>query len=332
MNPERDIDEGAVQVHGLTRERLAKEPTFSHVHVEFLEFIRDAELIIHNAPFDVAFLNAELARIAFERRVSDLCRVLDSLALARQMHPGQRNSLDALCKRYSVDNSHRDYHGALLDARILAEVYLAMTGGQGSLTLSAESDTVRSRARQAAPTALDDRHTHYRGPGHRGRDRGPRTHPGAARQGIVRQNGVANAVKLLVTGAAGFIGFHTAKLLLERGDEVVGLDNLNDYYDPALKMARLDILKAYERFRFIKADLADRIAMEAVFRAEQFQRVVHLGAQAGVRYSIENPHAYVQSNIVGFLRSHRRMPPHAGRAPGLCLHQLGLRREHADAL
>ena len=151
LNPERDIDEGAVQVHGLTRERLAKEPTFSHVHVEFLEFIRDAELIIHNAPFDVAFLNAELARIAFSRSVSDLCRVLDTLALARQMHPGQRNSLDALCKRYSVDNSHREYHGALLDARILAEVYLAMTGGQGSLTLSAESDTIRSRARQAAP-------------------------------------------------------------------------------------------------------------------------------------------------------------------------------------
>ena len=151
LNPERDIDEGAVQVHGLTRERLAKEPTFSQVHGEFLEFIGDAELIIHNAPFDVAFLNAELARIAFSRSVADLCRVLDTLALARQMHPGQRNSLDALCKRYSVDNSHREYHGALLDARILAEVYLVMTGGQGSLTLSAESDTIRSRARQAAP-------------------------------------------------------------------------------------------------------------------------------------------------------------------------------------
>jgi DNA polymerase III subunit epsilon len=151
LNPERDIDEGAVQVHGLTRERLAKEPTFAHVHPEFLEFIRDAELIIHNAPFDVAFLNAEFARIDAAHRVADLCRVLDSLALARQMHPGQRNSLDALCKRYSVDNSHREYHGALLDARILAEVYLAMTGGQGSLTLSAESDTVRSRAPQGQP-------------------------------------------------------------------------------------------------------------------------------------------------------------------------------------
>src|SRR5450631_1975806 len=151
LNPERDIDEGAVQVHGLTRERLAKEPTFSAVQAEFLEFIRDAELIIHNAPFDVAFLNAELKRIELQHRVADLCQVLDTLALARQMHPGQRNSLDALCKRYSVDNSHREYHGALLDARILAEVYLAMTGGQAKFTLSEESDTARSRARQAAP-------------------------------------------------------------------------------------------------------------------------------------------------------------------------------------
>jgi DNA polymerase III subunit epsilon len=151
LNPERDIDEGAQQVHGLSRETLAKQPTFSQVHPQFLEFVNDAELIIHNAPFDVAFLNAELARIESARRLGDLCRVLDTLALARQMHPGQRNNLDALCKRYSVDNSHRDYHGALLDARILAEVYLAMTGGQAKFTLSAESDTARSRARQAAP-------------------------------------------------------------------------------------------------------------------------------------------------------------------------------------
>ena len=108
-------------------------------------------------------------------------------------------------------------------------------------------------------------------------------------------------MKLLVTGAAGFIGFHTAKLLLERGDEVLGLDNLNNYYDPALKDARLEILRSFERFRFVKADLADRGAMRALFRAEGFQRVVHLAAQAGVRYSLENPHAYVHSNIVGFL-------------------------------
>ena len=150
LNPERDIDQGAQQVHGLTRQRLAKEPTFSQVHPEFLEFIRDAELIIHNAPFDVAFLNAELARTELAHRIDDLCRVLDTLVLARQMHPGQRNNLDALCKRYSVDNSHRDYHGALLDARILAEVYLAMTGGQAKLTLSAESD-VSAHARRSGP-------------------------------------------------------------------------------------------------------------------------------------------------------------------------------------
>jgi DNA polymerase-3 subunit epsilon len=161
LNPERDIDEGAQAVHGLTRERLAREPTFAHIHEELLEFVRDAELVIHNAPFDIAFLNAEFGRLgtaavaapgaARAAKITDVCRVLDTLALARQMHPGQRNSLDALCKRYSVDNSHREYHGALLDSRILAEVYLAMTGGQAKFTLSAESDTVRSRARQAAP-------------------------------------------------------------------------------------------------------------------------------------------------------------------------------------
>ncbi|HWG71353.1 MAG TPA: DNA polymerase III subunit epsilon [Steroidobacteraceae bacterium] len=155
LNPERDIDEGAQQVHGLTRERLAKEPTYAQVHAAFVEFIGGAELIIHNAPFDVAFLNAEFARLRHEAKVQDLCRVLDTLALARQMHPGQRNNLDALCKRYSVDNSHRDYHGALLDARILADVYLTMTGGQAKLTLSAESDTARSRARHAAPARSD---------------------------------------------------------------------------------------------------------------------------------------------------------------------------------
>jgi UDP-glucuronate 4-epimerase len=113
---------------------------------------------------------------------------------------------------------------------------------------------------------------------------------------------VATLVKLLVTGAAGFIGFHTSRLLLERGDEVVGLDNLNAYYDPALKRARLEILKDYPQFRFVKADIADREAMETLFRAEKFQRVVHLAAQAGVRYSIENPHVYVNSNITGFLQ------------------------------
>jgi len=153
LNPERDIDEGAQQVHGLSRETLAKEPTFAQVHPEFLEFVRDAELIIHNAPFDVAFLNAELARLETANKIDELCRVLDTLALARQMHPGQRNNLDALCKRYSVDNSHRDYHGALLDARILAEVYLAMTGGQAKITLSAESES-NALARRSGPARI----------------------------------------------------------------------------------------------------------------------------------------------------------------------------------
>jgi DNA polymerase-3 subunit epsilon len=157
LNPERDIDPGAQQVHGLSREKLAKEPKFAQVHDELVEFVRDAELIIHNAAFDVAFLNAEIARFGAGAgttlpSITDLCPVLDTLALARQMHPGQRNSLDALCKRYAVDNSHREYHGALLDAKILADVYLAMTGGQAKFSLSAESDTVRSRARHAAPS------------------------------------------------------------------------------------------------------------------------------------------------------------------------------------
>jgi UDP-glucuronate 4-epimerase len=112
---------------------------------------------------------------------------------------------------------------------------------------------------------------------------------------------VAPIVKYLVTGAAGFIGFHTALLLLERGEEVVGLDNLNAYYDPGLKAARLERLRPYQNFRFEQIDLADREGMQEVFRREQFRRVVHLAAQAGVRYSIENPHIYVQSNITGFL-------------------------------
>jgi len=150
LDPERDIDEGAQAVHGLTREKLAKEAKFADIGAELLDFIRDAELIIHNAPFDVAFLNAEFGRLG-AAKLGEVCRVLDTLALAKQMHPGQRNNLDALCKRYSVDNSHREYHGALLDARILAEVYLAMTGGQANLTLGAESDTARGRARQGAP-------------------------------------------------------------------------------------------------------------------------------------------------------------------------------------
>jgi len=140
--PDRDIDPGALQVHGITLEFLQGQPRFPDVAQEWLEFVRDAELVIHNAPFDVAFLDAELGRLPEPPgRVAELCQVLDTLALARQLHPGQRNSLDALCKRYSVDNSQRDLHGALLDADLLLEVYLAMTGGQGALTLDEATGT-----------------------------------------------------------------------------------------------------------------------------------------------------------------------------------------------
>jgi len=138
LNPEREIDEGASAVHGLTLAKLQREPKFAEVAKELLEFIEGAELVIHNAPFDLGFLNAELARLdAKAATIETRCTVLDTLAVARKLHSGQRNSLDALCKRYGVDNSKRELHGALLDARILADVYLAMTGGQTALTLSA---------------------------------------------------------------------------------------------------------------------------------------------------------------------------------------------------
>jgi DNA polymerase-3 subunit epsilon len=134
VNPERDIDDGAFEVHGINGQFLADKPTFAEISEEFLSFVRGAELIIHNAPFDVAFLDAELALLAQEGLcIGRLCRVTDSLALARHKHPGQKNSLDALCRRYQVDNSARELHGALLDAEILADVYLVMTGGQTQL-------------------------------------------------------------------------------------------------------------------------------------------------------------------------------------------------------
>jgi len=139
IRPDREVDRGALQVHGITNEFLAQQPRFEEIADEFLEFINGAELVIHNAAFDVAFLNAELARLPGARRqVADLCPILDTLPMARQMHPGQRNSLDALCKRYGVDNSRRELHGALLDAQILLDVYLAMTGGQTTLILGEE--------------------------------------------------------------------------------------------------------------------------------------------------------------------------------------------------
>jgi len=150
--PDRDIDPGALQVHGITAEFLKGQPRFADVSREWLDFVSGAELVIHNAPFDVAFLDAELGRLPEPPgRVGELCQVLDTLALARQLHPGQRNGLDALCKRYSVDNSQRDLHGALLDADLLLEVYLAMTGGQGALTLdeAGEATAAHAPARRA---------------------------------------------------------------------------------------------------------------------------------------------------------------------------------------
>jgi DNA polymerase-3 subunit epsilon len=136
IRPDREVDRGALEVHGITNEFLAQQPRFEEIADELFEFIDGAELIIHNAAFDVAFLNAEFKRLPRRRQVHELCTVRDTLILARQMHPGQRNSLDALCKRYSVDNSHRELHGALLDAQILLDVYLAMTGGQTALVLT----------------------------------------------------------------------------------------------------------------------------------------------------------------------------------------------------
>jgi DNA polymerase III subunit epsilon len=148
LNPERDIDEGALAVHGITRAELEREPRFADVAEELVTFIGGAELVIHNAAFDVAFLDMELGRLSREPcTIGSLCQVLDSLALAREMHPGQRNNLDALCKRYSVDNSRRELHGALLDAQLLAEVYLAMTGGQGALALGESAGAARAEAR-----------------------------------------------------------------------------------------------------------------------------------------------------------------------------------------
>ena len=137
LHPDRAVDAGALAVHGITNEFLATQPRFADVAAEFLAFIDGAELIIHNAPFDVGFLDDELKRAGLERTVAASCRVLDTLALSRKLHPGQRNNLDALCKRYGVDNSNRELHGALLDARILVDVYLAMSGGQAALSLDA---------------------------------------------------------------------------------------------------------------------------------------------------------------------------------------------------
>ena len=155
LNPERDIDEGAERVHGISRESLETEPKFPEIVDELLAFIRDAELVMHNAEFDVGFLDYELELMQHPQpSINQHALVLDTLKIARELHPGQRNSLDALCKRYEVDASKRDVHGALIDAELLARVYLAMTGGQTALSLEASASAgERQTGPEAAPRA-----------------------------------------------------------------------------------------------------------------------------------------------------------------------------------
>jgi DNA polymerase III subunit epsilon len=163
LNPEREIDPGATQVHGMTWDQLKDKPRFTDIAQDFIDFVSGAQLIIHNAPFDLGFLNEELRRAGHAPVASFAAAIIDSLALARERHPGQRNSLDALCQRYGVSNDHRTVHGALLDAQLLADVYLAMTRGQESLEINNEDHSIeetdvitpadRSRlvVRQASP-------------------------------------------------------------------------------------------------------------------------------------------------------------------------------------
>lgn len=157
INPQREVEAEAITIHGITNEFLADKPAFSDVADEFFEFIKGAELVIHNAAFDVGFMDAEFSRLKPRRKTTEHCGIIDSLAIARKKHPGQKNSLDALCKRYGVDNSSRELHGALLDAEILADVYLLLTGGQTALSLDANSDlaggglAVRRLARDRKP-------------------------------------------------------------------------------------------------------------------------------------------------------------------------------------
>ena len=138
LNPQRDIEQEAINVHGITNEFLSDKPLFEEVANDFITFIKGAQLVIHNAPFDVGFMDFEFAMTpsVTDTRTADICEVLDTLVLARKMHPGQKNNLDALCKRYGIDNGHRSLHGALLDSEILADVYLIMTGGQKAFNLA----------------------------------------------------------------------------------------------------------------------------------------------------------------------------------------------------
>lgn len=156
LNPDRDSDPGALEVHGLTTQFLADKPRFPQIADDLVALLRDCELIIHNASFDVGFIDMEFERAGRPERIATLCRVTDTLKLAKQLFPGQRASLDALCKRYNIDNSHRDLHGALLDSRLLAEVYLAMTGGQAALGLATEPAANQPAHRREAASLVVD--------------------------------------------------------------------------------------------------------------------------------------------------------------------------------
>jgi DNA polymerase-3 subunit epsilon len=157
INPERDIDAGAQEVHGISAQFLADKPRFAEIAQALWDYLAGAELIIHNAAFDLGFLNAEFARYGIRQRIEDVCAVLDTVQLARRLHPGQKASLDALCKRYSVDNSGRELHGALLDAQLLADVYLAMTGGQAALGLDAAEPVDTAGPAEDLAEAIDAR-------------------------------------------------------------------------------------------------------------------------------------------------------------------------------
>lgn len=148
LNPDRAIDAGAAKVHGIQNEFLKDKPRFSDIMEDFISFVDDAELIIHNAPFDVGFLNAELKRASWPKTLESHCSIVDTLVLAKKKHPGQRNNLDALCKRYDIVNSHRKLHGALLDSELLGFVYLAMTGGQATLFGESEEGSTEGKQKK----------------------------------------------------------------------------------------------------------------------------------------------------------------------------------------
>ncbi len=155
VNPQRLVDPEAMEVHGISDEFLQDKPLFANIANDFIDFISGGQLVIHNAPFDVGFMDREFGQLSGYPKTADICTILDTLVLARKMHPGQRNSLDALCRRYGIDNSHRELHGALLDSEILADVYLLMTGGQTNLILDSTANSQGKEGVIASAVAID---------------------------------------------------------------------------------------------------------------------------------------------------------------------------------